>query len=738
MTSETPDRGVQARIRSDAAGRARLVVSGGRVAAQALREGLHAIEGVRAVQLYGRTGSVVVWYDPSTTDAAVIQRTLESTASAPGGPVGIAAAPTSTGAGTAELMRLTLGGAVLGLIALRRLLGRGGPLVGPKTSAVAGAVALFSGYPFFRGAVRSLTSRRGSGTDALVAVATIASLALRENVVALVVLWLLNIGEFLAELTLRRTRQAIQELLSVGDDLVWLVRGDIEIEVPRDQLRVDDVVAVYTHRRIPVDGVVVHGEGLVDQAAVTGEPLPVWRAPGDEVYAGTVVGRGSIRVRATKVGMDTVVGRIIQRIEEAQAARAPIETIAERFSRRFVPVSFALAGATYLLTRDARRAMTMLLVACPCAAGLSTPTAISAAIGNAARRGTLIKGGTHLEGAGRIDAVVFDKTGTLTVGRPLITDVIAVAEDHSPEQVLALAASGEIHARHPLAEAVVRHTEQRRIQIPVHEQCDVVLGMGMRADLQGNRLLVGSPRLMAEYDVTLSQAARRWIRQFTDRGEAPICVALNERLIGLLGVTDAIRADSAETLAELRQLGVRRLLMLTGDNPDRAQNVAEHLGLGEFWADALPEEKLAVVQRLQADGYVVAMVGDGTNDGPALALADVGIAMGASGSDVALETADIALASDDLRQVASLIRLGRHTLGVVRQNYALAIGVNVIGLVAGALGSLSPVLAAILHNASSVAVVANSARLIGYRDPVTEGTRGMEDQATCQRPAPRR
>jgi cation-transporting P-type ATPase C len=415
--------------------------------------------------------------------------------------------------------------------------------------------------------------------------------------------------------------------------------------------------------------------------------------------------------------MDTVVGRIIQRIEEAQASRAPIETIAERFSRRFVPVSFALAGLTYVVTRDARRAMTMLLIACPCAAGLSTPTAISAAIGNAARRGALIKGGTYLEEAGRIDAVVFDKTGTLTVGRPLITDVIAVAEDHLPEHVLALAASGEIHARHPLAEAVVRHTEQRRIHIPIHEQCEVVLGMGMRADLQGNRLLVGSPRLMTAYDVELPEAATRWVRQFKERGEAPICIALNERLIGLLGVTDAVRADSQDTLAELNELGVHRLLMLTGDNPDRAQSVAERLGLREFWADALPEEKLAVVRHLQAEGYVVAMVGDGTNDGPALALADLGIAMGASGSDVALETADIALASDDLRQVASLIRLGRHTLSVVRQNYALAIGVNVIGLMAGALGSLNPVLAAILHNASSVAVVMNSARLIGYRDP---------------------
>lgn len=711
-------------VRSDAAGRVRLCADGllgHDQAVAAIHHHLAGRAGVRGVRIYPRTGSVVVWYDPAVLDAAAVGQAVVDAAGMPPPRQPRPPAPQAPAGG---LARLALGGLVLGIVGVRRLLGRPTLLAGSRLARMAGGVALLSGYPFFRGAVRSVTGRCGGGTDALVTIATIASLALRENVVALIVLWLLNLGEYLQELTLRRTRQAIQDLLSVGEERVWLVREGVEVEVPRDHVEVGDTVAVYTHHRIPVDGIVVAGEGLVDQAAVTGEPLPVWRNAHDAVFAGTVVVRGCIQVRATRVGMDTVVGRIIQRIEEAQASRAPIETLADRFSRRFVPFSLAVAGLTYLITRDARRSMTMLLIACPCAAGLSTPTAISAAIGNAARRGILIKGGTHLERAGRIDAVVFDKTGTLTVGRPAITEVVALDEGWLPDQVLGLAASGELHARHPLAEAVVRHTAARSIQIPIHEQCEVVLGMGMRADLkvaddessERHRLLVGSQRLMAEYDVTLDDEAQTWLRRFADRDEAVICIALNAQLIGLLGVNDTLRESSPAAVAQLGALGVDRIVLLTGDEPERARLVAGWLGIGEFHAQATPEDKLAVVQRLQAGGHVVAMIGDGTNDGPALALADVGIAMGASGSDVAVESADIALAGDDLRQVASVVRLGRHTVQVVRQNYALAIGINVAGLVAGALGALNPIIAALAHNASSVAVVANSARLIRHTD----------------------
>jgi cation-transporting P-type ATPase C len=667
----------------------------------------------RALVVHVRTGNVVVWLDPHTEPAEVVARL----AAAP--EVAVIVEGTSGAvvhrAADAGVARLVVGGAVLAGVAFAKvLLRRPAPVRGPAAEMLAG-VAMFTGMPFLRGSVATLSGRGGNGTALLITAATGASLVLRQNVVALTVLWLLNIGEFLQELTLRRTRRAIEDLLAVGDQMAWLVRDEVLVEVATDSLLVGDVVAVPTHRRIPVDGVVVAGQALAAQAAITGEPLPVAVGVGGEVFAGTVVTDGALRVRATRVGSDTVVGRIVERVERADADRAPVATIATRFTRRFVPVSFAMATLTLLVTGDPRRAMTMLLIACPCAAGLATPTAISAAIGNGARRGVLIKGGAHLENAGRIDAVVFDKTGTLTMGRPLVTDVIALSETFDSDQVLALAASGEIHARHPLAQAVVRHTAERRIEIPLHASCEVVLGMGMRADVDGRRLLVGSPALMRREGVPMPEAAADWVRRLRRQSRTALCIAVQDELIGVIGVADAVRAESAAVIAQLRTLGIRRVVMLTGDAQRNAATVAELLGIEEYRARTMPEDKLAVIRDLQAQGHRVAMIGDGTNDAPALAAADLSMAMGATASDVAIETADITLATADLQAVADTIALSRHTLRVIRQNYALAIGVNTIGLLTGAGGRLNPVLAAVLHNASSVAVVANSARLVGHR-----------------------
>ncbi|WP_344679527.1 cation-translocating P-type ATPase [Saccharopolyspora taberi] len=677
--------------------------------AQGLAARITSVAKVRAVRVFPRTGNVIVWCAPDRLDLDQLVRAVEEAppAATPGRPA--RRVPQSS---TGEITRLLLGGAVLAVVALRRLLRR--PKWATGSSGVFGLATIVTGLPFFRGFFRGVTGRGHTGTDALVTTATAVALLLRENVVAITVLWLLNIGEFLQALTLRRTRRAIEELLTVGEERVWLLCEGVEVEVPLEEVREQDVVVVHEHHKIPVDGVVVSGHALVDQAAVTGEALPAYIRPGSEVYAGTVITSGSLQVRATSVGPDTTVGRIIKRVEEAQADQAPVQTVATRFSRRFVPVSFALAGLTYLLTRDARRAMTMLLIACPCAAGLATPTAISAAIGNGARRGTLIKGGTHLERAGAATAVVFDKTGTLTAGRPLVTSVVTLSDDVSAEQVLALAASGEIHARHPLAQAILRHTHERHIEIPVHQACEVVLGMGMRAELDGTRLLVGSPALLRHHGVELTGDGRAWTEHLRDRRESVICLARDEEPIGLVGVSDAIREGSRSLIDQLHVLGVRRIVLLTGDTPEAAQAVADDLGIAEVHAGALPEAKLQLVRDLQAEGHTLAMVGDGTNDAPALALADIGIAMGTHSSHVALETADIALAGNDLQQVAAVVELSRHTLRVVRQNYALALGVNILGLLAGAGGSISPVLAALLHNASSIAVVANSARLVRH------------------------
>ncbi|MDR3654358.1 MAG: manganese-exporting P-type ATPase CtpC, partial [Mycobacterium sp.] len=640
-----------------------------------------------------------------------------------------ARAPHSSEIRNTDVLRMVIGGAALALLGVRRYVFARPPLLGPSGRLFATGVTVFTGYPFLRGALRSLRSGR-AGTDALVSAATVASLVLRENVVALTVLWLLNIGEYLQDLTLRRTRRAISELLRGSQDTAWIRLTDgpeagtettggpgaaTEIQVPIDSLQIGDEVVIHDHVAIPVDGEVVDGEAIVDQSAITGENLPVSIMAGARVHAGSVVVRGRLVVRARAVGNQTTIGRIIARVEEAQHDRAPIQTVGENFSRRFVPTSFIVSAVTLAITGDIRRAMTMLLIACPCAVGLATPTAISAAIGNGARRGILIKGGSHLEQAGQVDAIVFDKTGTLTVGRPVVTNIVAMHKDWEPEQVLAYAASSEIHSRHPLAEAVIRSTEERHISIPPHEECEVLVGQGMRTWADGRTLLLGSPSLLRAEKVKVSKKASEWVDKLRRQAETPLLLAVDGTLVGLISLRDEVRPEAVEVLKKLRDNGIRRIVMLTGDHPEIARVVADELGIDEWRAEVMPEDKLEVVRELQSNGFVVGMVGDGINDAPALAAADIGIAMGLAGTDVAVETADVALANDDLHRLLDVRDLGARAVDVIRENYGMSIAVNAAGLIIGAGGALSPVLAAILHNASSVAVVANSSRLIRYR-----------------------
>ncbi|AGZ52531.1 copper-translocating P-type ATPase [Mycobacterium kansasii 824] len=702
---------------SDAAGRMRVHVGwvrGDSRRAVAVEEAVAKQNGVRVVHAYPRTGSVVVWYSPRRCNRSAVLQAI-SDAQHVAAEFIPARAPHSSEIRNADVLRMVIGGAALALLGVRRYVFKRPPLLGPSGRMVATGVTIFTGYPFLRGALRSLRSGK-AGTDALVSAATVASLILRENVVALTVLWLLNIGEYLQDLTLRRTRRAISELLRGNQDTAWIRLTDgAEVQVPIDTVQIGDEVVVHDHVAIPVDGEVVDGEAIVNQSAITGENLPVSVVVGTHVHAGSVVVRGRLVVRAQAVGNQTTIGRIISRVEEAQQDRAPIQTVGENFSRRFVPTSFIVSAITLLITGDVRRAMTMLLIACPCAVGLSTPTAISAAIGNGARRGILIKGGSHLEQAGRVDAIVFDKTGTLTVGRPVVTNIIAMHKDWEPEQVLAYAASSEIHSRHPLAEAVIRSTEERRISIPPHEECEVLVGLGMRTWADGRTLLLGSPSLLQSENVKVSKKASEWVDRLRRQAETPLLLAVDGTLVGLVSLRDEVRPEAAEVLKQLRDNGVRRIVMLTGDHPDIAKVVAEELGIDEWRAEVMPEDKLEVVRELQDDGYIVGMVGDGVNDAPALAAADIGIAMGLAGTDVAVETADVALANDDLHRLLDVRDLGGRAVEVIRQNYGMSIAVNAAGLLIGAGGALSPVLAAILHNASSVAVVANSSRLIRYR-----------------------
>jgi len=709
------------RIRWDVPG-----LRGTRDRAARLEQQLSDRQGILDVIVNPITARVLVTFDVERTNADAVERALELALAAPLELNGVARDRAvlarhehehETGfAGYA--LRLVAGGVTLATMLLHKLAWLPLGLPGGVATGIGLGVTIFAGYPFFRGGVRSVARLSAADTDTLITVATLASILLRESFTALVVLWLLNLGDLLQAVVLRRTRRAIRELLSVGDREAWVrLDNGSEVRVLLQDVKAGDLVAVDAGEKVPVDGPVERGQATLNEAPITGESMPVSRNVGDRVFAGTLVEAGWLHVRAEQVGDATAVGRLIQRVEEARELKAPIETIGATFSRRFVPGSFLLAGLVFLLTRDIRRSVTMLVIACPCAAGLATPTAISATIGNAARRGVLIKGGTSLESAAGIDTVVFDKTGTLTTGRPRVARVIASDSGADPEELLSLAASGELHSPHPLGLAVVRHTRERELMIPEHEECELLVGRGMRADMQGNRILVGSRLLLDEFGINVPNEIDAKVRELRTDGETVLYVSVNERFAGLIGVADLVRPEAQAALDALELAGVGRTIMLTGDAHETAEPVARRLGVVEFHADVMPEAKLDLVRRLQADRHRVAMVGDGINDAPSLAAADLGIAIGTGGADLAIEAADVALASSDIREVANVIEQSRHTLRVVRQNYGLALGVNGAGILVGALGALNPVVAAVLHNLSTLAVVANSSRLIGYKSP---------------------
>jgi manganese/zinc-transporting P-type ATPase C len=614
------------------------------------------------------------------------------------------------------IRKLTLGLFKLSLILASRLIWgtiAAGPFAAPiQILSVSGIV--FTGYDFLRAFYRALIGRSGITTGTLIGAATLSSMALRENVTALTVLWLLNLGEYLETVTLQRTRAAIRSLLSTEDEEIWVISGGVETPVRAKDIQPGVSVVVHPGRRIPVDGVIESGAATVNEAPITGESMPVIRPEGDSVYAGTVLIAGTIRVQVTGTGTDTVVGKMIERVEQAQALRPAIQKVGDQFARTVVPASFVSAALVLIVTRNPRRALTMLLVACPCAAGLATPTAVSASIGNSARRGILVKGGTHVEAMSKLDTIAFDKTGTLTESQPSVTQVIPCADGYTEEQILDLAARAEAGSQHPLAIAIMNRTGRPVPDLEGASEVESLAGRGVRRVWGEHEVLVGGRRLLEEFKVPLAAKDEQLVRSRIREGESVVYVAHQHSLIGVVGISVRVRPEAICALDRLREAGLENFIMLTGDHDEAAIHVTSAVGMNKWRAQLLPQDKFEEVQALRNSGRRVAMVGDGINDAAALAIADVGIAMGASGSDVAIETADVALASDDLRHVADVVQISQRTMRVIRQNYGMALGVNSVGLVLAAAGRINPIIAAVLHNLSTMLVIFNSAQLIHY------------------------
>jgi cation-transporting P-type ATPase C len=424
---------------------------------------------------------------------------------------------------------------------------------------------------------------------------------------------------------------------------------------------------------------------------------------------------------------------MIERVEQAQALRPEIQKVGDQFARTVVPASFVSAALVLIATRDPRRALTMLLVACPCAAGLATPTAVSASIGNSARRGILVKGGTHLETMADLDTIAFDKTGTLTDSQPSVTQVIPCANGYTEEQILDLAARAEAGSQHPLAIAIMNRTGRPLSDLDEESEFELLAGRGVRRVWGEHEVLVGGRRLLEEFKVPLAVEDEHRVKSRIRDDESVVYVAHQHCLIGVVGISVRVRPEAICALDRLREAGVGNFIMLTGDRDEAAIHVTSSVGMKKWRARLLPQDKFEAVQALRTSGRRVAMVGDGINDAAALAIADVGIAMGASGSDVAIETADVALASDDLRHVADVVQISRQTMRAIRQNYGMALSVNSVGLVLAAAGSINPIIAAVLHNLSTMLVIFNSARLIHF-SPAAFANRDANRGMTAAQP----
>jgi len=581
------------------------------------------------------------------------------------------------------------------------------------------ALGLFSvasgGSVIVVGAVRGLLARE-LNVDELVSLALVASVLAGEVLSGALVAFMMLAGKVLEDVTAARAERALERLGNLAPATARVRRESGEETVPLERVRPGDVVVIRPGERVPVDGVVLCGQAAVDQAPITGEAVAVEKGPGHGLYAGTLVTEGALEVRATAVGAATALGRIGGGVRQALEERAPIVRAADRYARYFTPLVLALAALAYLASGRVTPAIAVLVAACPCALVLATPTAIVAGVAAGARRGLVIRGGARLEQAGRVDAICFDKTGTLTLGAPKVTSVLPLS-GRDERGVLALAAAAERYSEHPLARAVLERAAEAGIELGAGDGVAGFRsypGRGVTAIIEGRQVVVGTLPLIRELGLAVD-GGEELLASVEARGETAVFVAEGQGLRGLLTVADAPRPEARAAVAALRAAGVRRLVMLTGDNRQVAEAIAGAVGIEEVHAGLLPEDKVAWVRRLQSEGHRVAMVGDGVNDAPALAAADAAIVMGASGTEVALETADIAIMTDELPMAAEAILLSRATLRLIHQNLALALAWNVLAVLGAGTGLLPPIAAALVHNLGSVAGVLNAARLIAWR-----------------------
>lgn len=674
--------------------------------ARHVKDAIEAVPGVTDVEILLTAQKAVVRFDPAKTGPREIHRAVE------GGGYSVVTPEAELSAKAPFLGQFTrhvlvLFGVVFGAVLFVVVIGEWLGLFEAVTRQLPWPVwliaVLLGGWPVFRNVAKAaLRGRITSHT--LMTIGMLAAVAVGEWAAAVIVVFFIRIGDYVETFTAEKARRALKDLTAMAPQTARVERDGAEVDVPVAEVRVGETVIVRPGENIPVDGEVIGGQATVDQATITGESMPVEAGPGAKVFAATIARLGSIRIRALKVGADTTFGKVIKLVEEAEAHRGDVQRLADRFSGYYLPVVMLVAFLTYILSRNPLATAAVLVVVCSCSFALATPLAMIASIGAGARRGLLIKGGKYLEALNRADVLLLDKTGTLTLGRPQITDVFPL-EGFSADEVLAIAASAERYSEHPLAEAVREAAKSRNLPLGEPEGFEAIPGTGVRAWVNDRLIAVGSRRVISEPESLSSLAG------LEAQGKTTLYVVCDGKPAGVLAAADTLRPEVPEALAAMGRLGVRQIELLTGDNEQTAASLAERLGL-RYRANLLPEDKITVVKEYQARGHVVVMVGDGVNDAPALAQADVGIAMGAAGSDISIEAAHIALMREDWTLVPELFRIARRTMGVVRLNLAFTACYNLAGMSLAALGFLPLTLAAALQSLPDLGILANSSRLL--------------------------
>jgi Cd2+/Zn2+-exporting ATPase len=579
-----------------------------------------------------------------------------------------------------------------------------------ETSRLLGLIGALLGAVFIgQSAVKALFKGE-FGIDLLATVAILASIWVDEYLAAAIVALMLGGGEILESIAFNRASAAIDKLIQGFPQTATVRRDGREYDVKLSEIRIAETVIIKPGGIIPVDGRVLVGHATVNQSSVTGESFPVEKTQGDDVYSGSLVNLGALEVYVSAIGEDSTYGRIVTMVREAQELQAPIVQLADRFARYYIPLILVIGVVVYLIFQDPLRMAAVFIIACPCALTLATPTAIVASIGNSARKGILIRNGENLERLSSINVLVLDKTGTITSGRPHVSKVVGV-NDVTSAEVLRVAAGAEQHSEHPLAKAILEKAKDKGIEPLQCSNFEVYPGLGICVTQMDQIIRVGSEKMMTKHAIVLSED----ILAHPDPGDISITVmyvARDKGVIGWLLVSDVLRQDVAAILTDVKQSGAEKIVMLTGDRQVVAEQIGKDAGFDTIIADVLPAQKVEHIQQLQRAGWNVMMVGDGINDAPALATADIGVAMGLTGTDIAIETAGITLASNNLESIPRLFRIGRATMNVIKLNILFAVLVNIVGISLSVLGVISPLLASIIHESNAVVVMFNALRLL--------------------------